>query len=396
MIGEIVFNLFAFTFFILMFLKLLMKNDASYVYLLVLQFVGIVIDFIELTTHVTLSSFVKCVMYILSIILPIVIFLIERIKKVSFSEIFNTLIANLYIMIGNDEKAEKYLNEVIRKYNNCKAHKKLAELYEKAGKKEKALEEYEKSFELGGDGVIVGKLYAELGRNKEAKEVFYDILKQKPNCYKASIMLGDVLFNEGEYKDAIQVYLVALKFRPADYDLYYNLGMTYTMLNDFIKAKENYEKAANINSDVYNARYSLGQLNLIYGELDVAEKYFEECINSEDTESKAYFYLARIAIIKGERDKAINYANIAVEDDAALYNIFQKDNIFVTIKDKIRKPDLQQEKEKTTNITKKEERIMKHLDHTCKLVGKLNNNDIQMIENAMKEKKNTEKQIEEI
>ncbi len=112
----------------------------------------------------------------------------------------------------------------------------------------------------------------------------------------------------------------ALKYRPADYELYYNLGMTYTLLNDFSKAKECYEKAAQINTLLYHAKYSIGQLNLLYGDLDEAEKQFMECIDAEEVEAGAYYYLARIAMVKGELDKAKNYANIAIEENAEIYN----------------------------------------------------------------------------
>lgn len=49
MLEKIIFNLFAFTLFILIFIKFIRKNDTSYVYLLITQFVGIAINFIELS-----------------------------------------------------------------------------------------------------------------------------------------------------------------------------------------------------------------------------------------------------------------------------------------------------------------------------------------------------------
>ena len=49
MLEKIIFNLFAFTLFILIFIKFIRKNDTSYVYLLIMQFVGIAINFIELS-----------------------------------------------------------------------------------------------------------------------------------------------------------------------------------------------------------------------------------------------------------------------------------------------------------------------------------------------------------
>ena len=195
----------------------------------------------------------------------------------------------------------------------------------------------------------------------------------------------------------------ALKYKPADYDLYYNLAMTYTMINDFAKAKECYEKAAQINSLLYHAKYSLGQLNLLYGDLDEAEKYFMECIDAEEVEAGAYYYLARIAMIKGQTDKAKNYANIAIEENPTIYEKMADENIFMPIIDEVNKPRINVEdkkKNKKKLLSKKEILIDMHLDNTCKLVGKLNNNDIEMIENVKKTKeqkinKDQERQIEE-
>ena len=191
----------------------------------------------------------------------------------------------------------------------------------------------------------------------------------------------------------------ALKYRPADYNLYYNLGMTYTLLNDFSKAKECYEKAAQINSDLYHARYSLGQLNLLYSDLDEAEKYFMECIDAEEVEAGAYYYLARIAMVKGETEKAKNYANIAIEENPTLYDKMADENIFMPIIDAVNKPKMgveSKKKNKKKMLSKKEMFIDLYLDNTCKLVGKLNNNDIEMMENVKKSKQQTIKMDKEI
>ena len=164
------------------------------------------------------------------------------------------------------------------------------------------------------------------------------------------------------------------------------------MLNDFAKAKECYEKAAQINSALYHARYSLGQINLLYGDLEEAEKYFMECIEAEEVESGAYYYLARIAMIKGETEKAKNYANIAIEENPTLYDKMADENIFMPIIDEVNKPRLSvdgKKKNKRKTLSKKEMFIDLYLDNTCKIVGKLNNNDIEMMENVKKTKQQT-------
>ena len=62
------------------------------------------------------------------------------------------------------------------------------------------------------------------------------------------------------------------------------------------------------------------------------------------------------------------------------------------INSKIKKPDI--ENAKKANKTKREIDVEKHLYSTCKLVGKLNNNDLQMIENVMKTREINEEQKE--
>ena len=380
MLEKIIFNLFAFTLFILIFIKFIRKNDTTYVYLLITQFVGIAINFIELSLGKSFGTIVKLIMYLLSVILPIFFIWLEYKKKIDFAEVFYIIVAKVTILIGKEDIAKKY----------------LATIYEKEEKYELALEEYEKTYELNqeekGIYLKIGKLYGNIGREKEAIQILGELLKKKPDYYEASMILADILNSKKEFKEAVQVYMNALKYRPADYDLYYNLGMTYTLLNDFAKAKECYEKAAQINSVLYHARYSLGQINLLYGDLEEAEKYFMECIEAEEVESGAYYYLARIAMIKGETEKAKNYANIAIEENPTLYDKMADENIFMPIIDEVNKPRLSvdgKKKNKRKTLSKKEMFIDLYLDNTCKIVGKLNNNDIEMMENVKKTKQQT-------
>ena len=392
MFEKMIFYLFAFTLFILMFLKLLRKNDTTYVYAIVLQFIGIVIRFLELIFNKNCSVFLKILSYIISVILPILIFWLEYSKKIEFSEVFFIWSARMYVYIGKVENAKKCLLELTEKYpDSIKGHKLLARVYEKQKNFELALEEYEKvANEDENNSSLILKLsqmYNYIGRQEIAIENLSKILRKNPECYEASMLLADILSGQREYKEAVQVYMNALKHKPFDYNLYYNLGMTYTFLNDFSKAKEYYEKAAKLNGSLYHARYSLGKINLLYGDLEEAEKYFMECIDVEEIESGAYYYLARIAMIKGQTEKAKNYVNIAIEEDAKIYDKVYDENIFAPIIDLINKPKIKQEekkKGKRNTLTGKEKTIDAHLDDTCRLVGKLNNSDIEVIENMKK------------
>ena len=57
MIEKIIFNILAFAIFVIVFGRFVKKNDTSYVYILGLEFIGIVINFLELFFLDTLRQF---------------------------------------------------------------------------------------------------------------------------------------------------------------------------------------------------------------------------------------------------------------------------------------------------------------------------------------------------
>lgn len=390
---KIIFNLLAFTLFTIIFMRMIKKNDTSYVYILGIQFIGIVINFIELFFGLKLNMFFRIIIYILSIIIPGVILYIETKKKIDFPELFYIAMAEMNIRAGKNDEAKDYLFHLINKYpESYHAHKTLAQLYEKEGKNENAIDEYIRVTELNHKDYMINYNIAELlnkeGRNEEAITILQDVLKKKPEEYKITELLGNLLYTEERYKEAISVYMNALRYNPGNYDLYYNLGMTYTMVNDFQRAKEFYDKAAQINSLLYNAKMSLGQIALIYGDLDEAEKFFNESLKGEDVEAGSYYYLSQVAMLKGDKEKATNYMNVAVSLEPRMYDKAQKEPVFLPIKQEINEPtEEEKQKNKPTKLKPKEKKSMNHLSKTCTLVGSLNNDDLKMMKNVREKQK---------
>lgn len=394
MFEKIIFNVLAFALFTITFFKLIKKNDTSYIYVLGLEFVGIVLNFIELLIGTPLHWILKVLIYTFSIVIPAVILWIEKAKKIDFPELFNITRTKILQRMGKDEEAKSIITSYLNKNpNSYIAHKVLAEIYEKEENYEASISEYMKVVDLNAnDFYSTYKLSVVLNKNKqndEAISVLQEVVKRKPEYDKATNLLGEILFEEERYKEAASVYMAALRYHPGNYDLYYSLGMTYTMMNDFKRAKEFYEKAAQINSLAYNAKLNLGQIALIYGDLDAAEKYFMQSAKQEDLEAGSYYYLSQIAILKGDNDKAKNYMNVAVQLDAKTYKQAQKDPVFLPIRDEIQKPEekegIETEAEtenkntsKNHTLTKKEKKVNKHLMKTCILVKNLSDEDIQM------------------
>ena len=83
LIEKIIFNVLAFSLFILIFFKMIKKNDANYVVILFMQAFGIAINFVEIIFTLNIGTFMKVLIYLLAIVIPIIILYIEH-KNINF------------------------------------------------------------------------------------------------------------------------------------------------------------------------------------------------------------------------------------------------------------------------------------------------------------------------
>ena len=400
MVIKIILTILAFILFFIIFGKLIKKNDTNYVYILLLQALGITVEFLEIITDSHFSIWVMVIMYILSIVLPIALYIIEK-KWINLSEMIACTKAKLYEMQGKDEKARKILLKYIDKYpNSYIMHKYLASIYEKNKKVDIAIDEYIKTVEINKQDYQsyfkVANLLNEVNRKEQAKDMLYELLRKNPKYYEATMLLGDILYEQENFKEATNIYIDALKYYPERYELYYNLGMTYTRLNDFQSAKEYYEQAAQINSLLYVANLSLAQIALMYNEKEEAKQYLMKIIQTqEEPDATAYYYLAYICALNGEKDKALQYLTEAIEEDESYYEKAEKQIVFQFIIPKIKRPNKNEKKENTKILTKKEQDAIFHLQEMYELVGNLNKKDIKELritEEKNKESKEQEKE----
>ena len=396
---HIIFTILAFSLFVIIFLKMIKKNDTSYVIVLLLQAIGITINFIEMIFNINLNMLIKCITYILSILLPIFIIAIEK-RNINLLEIINILKSKVFLFLGDNKKAKLALINLISKYpESYNGHKTLAQIYEKEGGMRKAIDEYVQAIDINKKDYDsyykIASLLNDLDKKDEATQMLDNLLLKKPEYVKASQLLGDILIEQERYKEALNVYNEALKYDPTNYDINYSLGIAYTMLNDFQNAKMYYEKAAEFNTLLYNSKYSLAEIALIYKELEEAEKYFMEILEDEELQADAYLELAKINLIKGEKDKAINYANIAIESEPKkITDKIKRDAIFIPILAKLSMPinvEIEDEKEenktkKKTKLNKKEIKAKEHLEEMSEITRKLSYNDIKLLKKNIEDK----------
>ena len=374
---KIIFSVAAFYLFAVMFFKMIKRNDIVYILLLVIQAIGITLNFIEIFFALNFNITMKILIYLLSIVLPSAIIVIELKSKVSFAEKIKVIIARIALKFNNTKLAKKILLETVKKFpKSYEGHKYLAEVYEKEGGMRKSIDEYVKAVDLNkkdyNSYYRISFLLNELGQKDDAKVMLENLLAKKPEYIKATLLLGDILCDKEEYKEALIIYNNGLKYSPNDYDLLYSMGIVYTMLNDFKNAKEYYEKAATINNLLFKAYYDIAQINLISNELDDAERYFTKALDDEELEPDAYYNLGKVAMLRGDYDNAVKFVNLAIQLNKKYVKIAMNEQIFIPVASKFDFPVIEDEElEEKSTLSAKELKLKEHLEKTYKIVDML-------------------------
>ncbi len=367
MIGKIIFSLVAFLLFTYIFIfKLIKKNDTTYLVIIISQAIGILLNLVQILFNVLNGWFFTIIAYILCIIIPSVVLILE-IKGINSSELVSICISKVYILLGNRRKAKEILMNLVVKYDKSyNGHKMLAEIYQEEGGMRKAIDEYVKVLDIKSNDYKsyfkISKLLNELGKKDEAIEMLTILSKKKPELYECSTMLGDLLIEKEKFKEAINIYIQAIKHNPENTELYYNLGIAYARTNEFSLSKDCFLKAIELDNNLHSGYYRLGQISLLYRDIDEAEQYFLQSMYGE-TEIKSFYQLAKIYMIKNQKSKAIMFLNKATEVSNKFYEMASEEPIFFSIKNQIVKSKSDVEYIES----KKEKDISDYLDNTYSL-----------------------------
>ena len=400
-IEQFIFTVISLAIFVYMFLKMIKNNDTSYIVILILEAIGIALNFLGFALFIELNMLLNIVKYVFSIFIPGIVIILEK-NGMTLIELMNVAKAKIYLTAENDKKAkEALLNLVSKLPNSYLGHKLLAEIYEKEGGMRKAIDEYVQAIDINKKDYEsyykVAELLNHLDKKDEATEMLFNLLNKKPDMYKATELLGDILISKEMYKEAVNVYQDALKYNPVSYEIHYNLGIAYTMLNDFQNAKICYEKAAEINSLLYNAKYSLAEIALIYKDLEEAEEKFLQAMEDDDLSADACYELAKISLIKGDKEMAIHYINTAIDiDSKKIAEKVKKEPLFIPIMARISIPFNLESKKQKRPLEEKEIKAKEHLEELVEISRHLSYHDIKLLKKDIKEKNGRNINLEEI
>ncbi len=120
----------AFVMFGVLLSKFIKKKDSLYLYLLVINILGILIRFVVYSNSVDAGVVILAITYTMAIILPLIVVALEF-KKIFLPEIIAVTKAKLYLKLGQNDKARKLLIKFTERHpNSYYSHKLLGQIYE--------------------------------------------------------------------------------------------------------------------------------------------------------------------------------------------------------------------------------------------------------------------------
>jgi len=140
-----------------------------------------------------------------------------------------------------------------------------------------------------------------------AKNLYIQILKIKPDYIDAMNNLGELYRHQGQFDKAIDLFKKVLNINSNNAIAYNNLGLVYKEQNKLLDARSCFEKAYKINSDYILPLYNMGIVLKLIGDYKKSKECYLSVIKKNPNHLASINNLAILLDELGEFSLAKNY-----------------------------------------------------------------------------------------
>lgn len=215
--------------------------------------------------------------------------------------------------------AKKKSPNLIRPLNN------LGEAYDKLGKYDLAIKEFESAIQLNPGYFFalnnLGNVYGKKKDYPRAIHYFENALSQKPDYAPAHYNLARALHLLGRPSEALRSYRQAIRFNPYFEQAFYNLANLALSSGLIDESEKNFLRFLNMQPNHAKARFGLGNVYVMQGQSDKAYAEFQRSASLEPAFVFSHVGMANIQMQKGNVDNAIEIYNGALASQPGLAGV---------------------------------------------------------------------------
>ncbi len=241
---------------------------------------------------------------------------IDSILEINMDKIYSR--RGSYYSLKNVSELDREKAELLKKYYSFvhvtntglshNIHNNLGIAYDKIGKYEDAIKEFEEALRLDPEYIEVHNnlavTFEKLGRIEEAIEGLQHALRLNPNYVEALSNLGSIYAKSQKYEDAIRELQKASGINP-DYAFAHNsLGIVYAEQKKYEEAIEEFKAAIRLAPEHAPSHCNLGEMYLEQGKNDEALKEFQKALELEPEFAEAHFGAGLALYNTGSYDRA--------------------------------------------------------------------------------------------
>lgn len=202
-----------------------------------------------------------------------------------------------------------WLDTVIKRPENARAHHNLGLAHLQAGKIEDAARHLTTAARLDPDVPDVhynlGLVATRSGKRAEALEHYAQAIAREPRHARAHNNRGSLLLDENRPAEAADHFRAALQVQPAFAEAHQNLAEASLRRNDPRTALAHSREALQQNPRLEQAHVTAGNAAAALGDLDTAERYFETALHRNRNDVRALSNLGNIYNQRGKSAAAI-------------------------------------------------------------------------------------------